>query len=226
MSRRIATSGFWIAARSWLCIVVVVCLHLGFACGARAQDGAAEPPSESSEDQGAEDLARRLLDRDAAAENDDLMSRILRLMNDAQQRLHRRFDPGPETQAVQERVMQGLDDAIMLALQQRSRSTGTTTANGDERRMPQPPKHNQTDENKTEPDSAPGNQAPSPSSATGADAPKSTQAGPFKESRRGWGHLPPRQREEIIQGIAEDVLEGYRELIDRYYRALAETEEP
>ncbi len=34
-----------------------------------------------------------------------------------------------------------------------------------------------------------------------------------------------REREEIIQGIAESFLERYRDRIERYYRALQETED-
>jgi hypothetical protein len=49
--------------------------------------------------------------------------------------------------------------------------------------------------------------------------------GELREFRRAWGHLPMREREEIIQGIAESFLERYREWIERYYRALQETEE-
>jgi hypothetical protein len=41
--------------------------------------------------------------------------------------------------------------------------------------------------------------------------------------RRSWGHLPQRDREEVIQGIGEACLERYRVWIERYYRALQET---
>ncbi|MFQ5495803.1 MAG: hypothetical protein ACE5EX_10530, partial [Phycisphaerae bacterium] len=48
---------------------------------------------------------------------------------------------------------------------------------------------------------------------------------PFRELRRGWGHLPGREREELIQGISERYLDRYREWIERYYRALQEVDE-
>jgi len=41
--------------------------------------------------------------------------------------------------------------------------------------------------------------------------------------RRGWGALPDRQRDEVIQGFSEQFLESYRIWIERYYRALQES---
>jgi hypothetical protein len=41
--------------------------------------------------------------------------------------------------------------------------------------------------------------------------------GAFRESRRGWGHLPQRDREELLQGIVhleEPVLEVFASLFD------------
>lgn len=49
--------------------------------------------------------------------------------------------------------------------------------------------------------------------------------GDIHELRRTWGHLPMREREEIIQGIGESFLERYRDWIERYYRALQEAED-
>ena len=49
--------------------------------------------------------------------------------------------------------------------------------------------------------------------------------GPFRESRRGWGHLPARDRDELLQGVEEAFIEQYRPQIEQYYRALTETEE-
>jgi hypothetical protein len=51
--------------------------------------------------------------------------------------------------------------------------------------------------------------------------------GELIDVRRAWGHLPMREREEIIQGVNEEFLEEYREWVERYYRALQEsTSEP
>ena len=56
-------------------------------------------------------------------------------------------------------------------------------------------------------------------------ATQSTAAGRLKEFRRGWGNLPQRDRDEVLQGIDEDSLEKYRRQIESYFRALAEDQE-
>ena len=44
------------------------------------------------------------------------------------------------------------------------------------------------------------------------------------EATRGWGFLPERDRDEIIQGFEETFMSKYREQIERYYRLLAREE--
>ena len=58
-----------------------------------------------------------------------------------------------------------------------------------------------------------------------AAEPRPTRRGEFRESRRGWGHLPQRDRDELLQGIDEEFIEQYRPQIEQYYRALTETED-
>ena len=47
----------------------------------------------------------------------------------------------------------------------------------------------------------------------------------LRELRRGWGRLPARDRDEVVQGFDQDFLTKYRQWIERYYRALASPEE-
>ena len=42
--------------------------------------------------------------------------------------------------------------------------------------------------------------------------------------RQEWGHLPPRLREQLNEGVAEPFNPMYRRLTERYYRQLAETQ--
>ena len=49
--------------------------------------------------------------------------------------------------------------------------------------------------------------------------------GDLQETRRSWGLLPQRERDEMIQGSSEGYIERYREWIERYYRALQESGE-
>ena len=46
--------------------------------------------------------------------------------------------------------------------------------------------------------------------------------GALREARRQWGHLPPRDRDEILQAADEDIHDKYREQIERYYELLAD----
>ena len=47
----------------------------------------------------------------------------------------------------------------------------------------------------------------------------------FREWRSGWGHLPQRDRDEIIQGVGERSLDKFRRWIERYYKALSDADE-
>jgi hypothetical protein len=192
-----------------------------FALRAAAQNPDTQPAP--PEDRGAEDLARRLIEGESSGDDGDVMGQLLRLMDDAQNRLHREFDPGEPTQTVQRRIIERLDDAIKLALMNRSTSATPPQDAGDMREMPPTEKDKQS-----QPDpSASGDESKRPAAqdaAGGEDLKR--RMGQLRELRRGWGNLPQRDREEIMQGLEEASLDRYRDLIERYYRALAETENP
>jgi hypothetical protein len=169
------------------------------------------------------DLGKRLLEG-STAQDEDIMAQIIALMDKSHERLRNEFDPGPQTRAVQKQILDRLDDAIDIALRNRSEVSATQAAAGDPRKMPQP-----EEGDKAGGKSASGAQQSNPEGAkpTGdIDPPESRRGGAFRESRRGWGHLPPRERDQIIQSIDETFLEPYRELIEEYYKALAEPESP
>jgi len=186
---------------------------------ARAQ----EPPPPTPERK-VDDLARKLIDQAASDADEDLMASIMRLMSDAAQRLEIRFDPGGETQTVQRTILTKLDEAVKVAAaRRRPMRSRSQTASADKRRMPK----NRPDKRPGAKDSRAAVTARDTSSAQRTDAVKRA-AGPggeLQETRRTWGQLPMRDREEIIQGIGEQFLERYRAWIERYYRALQESDE-
>ena len=150
----------------------------------------------------------------------------MRLMDEARTRLAVQFDPGAETQTLQRQVLDQLDSAIAQAAASRSqrRSSRQEQVAADKRMLPKP-KRGKADAKKSADDA-------SSTQTTTSDGPSEsaglTQSGlqiPLRETRRGWGHLPNRDREELIQGIDSEFLERYRTLIERYYRALAEAED-
>ena len=153
----------------------------------------------------------------------EAVARTLTLMEQSRQQLSVKLDPGPETQAVQQQIVTALDDLIAAAM---AGAQGTAGASGQaqpgERREHQQP--GQPDKTADGAPAPAGDVQGRPGSVQNDGTGLTTPSGEFRESRRGWGHLPPRERDEIIQGVREAVLEKYREQINEYYRALAEEE--
>ncbi len=181
------------------------------------------PGSES--DKKDDRLGQRLIRKAVANADEDVMEGVVRLMKEAAHRLEIDFDAGDETQTVQRRIIDRLDNAIKIAAsRRRPRRHSSRASSADKRRMP---KGKPRTVDKGKPSSVEQDDA-SPSSTIDARAAAAggvSTGGELRELRRTWGHLPMREREEIIQGIAESFLERYREWIERYYRALQETEE-
>jgi hypothetical protein len=196
-------------------------LLVGLATTARGQTSGAD--ADTAAKKRARDLARRLIDPDAAKKSNNVMADVLTSMNESRDRLHRDFDPGPTTQQVQVRIIEQLDDAIAQALLNRSESSQAASGEVEERTMPDTNERDKRDENKATATDETGRRD---ASGGAADEKSRSRSGPFRESKRGWGSLPPRDREEIMQGIDEEFLEQYRDLIERYYKALAEGQEP
>ncbi len=187
---------------------------------ARGQASGGEGKSDQPVKKQADDLAKRLIL--GGSGDADVMSRIVEQMKDVEERLLRRYDPGDETQRIERRIVNELESAIAAAVRRGKWSTGGGEA-GDMRRRPK----------KTPADRAGSAErreaGPADESAEGGgegtSAPGEAErsaVGPLRELRRGWGHLPARDREEVIQGASEQSLKRYRDWIERYYRALAE----
>ena len=165
-------------------------------------------------------LGERLIRKATSGAEEDLMTSIIRLMDEAAHRLEIEFDAGDKTQALQQRIMDQLEKAIQVAAsQRRPMRSRQQRPRGDKRKMvkERPPKAPSLKEQ-------PG-VASSRTTQAGTTAPsRSSSSGDLRETRRTWGHLPMRHREEIIQGAGERFLERYRAWIERYYRALQEPE--
>ena len=189
-----------------------------------AAPAVAPPPEPVPPEQGdaaqEEDLSERLIRQAVGDQDRDIMDQITRLMDQSARRLHREFDPGRQTQAVQQQIVKTLDQAIAAAQRRRAKASASARPTGDRRTTPPKPDRPRDSADATAGDQPPETTAGGPG---GADAPPAT--GRFRESRRGWGHLPARDRDEILQGLDEDVLEKYRSLIDRYFKALAEDDQ-
>ena len=172
-----------------------------------------------------EKLGERLVRKAVTDADEDLMESVTRLMNESARRLEIDFDAGDETQDVQRRILNRLNRAIKVAASQRRlRLQSDQRSRSDKRRMSKGKPRTSDKEKRQSGDRTTGTSS-STSKAGGSVKEHKTPGGDLQEIRRSWGQLPMREREEIIQGIAESFLERYRDRIERYYRALQETED-
>lgn len=188
-------------------------------------------PQERAEDAAVQrerddELTRRLIREATGGAEEGVMERTMRLMDKAHTRLAVRFDPGVETQALQQQVLDQLDSAIAQAAANRSqrRSSRQAQAAADKRMLPKP-KRGKADAKESADETSATQTTTSDGPSESAGLARSGLQIPLRETRRGWGHLPSRDREELIQGIDSEFLDKYRTLIERYYRALAEAED-
>ena len=171
-------------------------------------------------------LGQRLIRQISDDDSEDIMDTIIRGMKQAARRLDLDFDPGEETQMLQQRIVDQLDEAIKTAAAQRRLSRRSQrSASSDKRRKLTKITAQREGESikgggkKSNATTAQQNQ---PQGGSPEEGPR---GGRIDEIRRTWGHLPARERDEIIQGISESFLERYRDWIERYYRALQESDQ-
>lgn len=172
-------------------------------------------------DQSADELAQRLLDGRAA--DQDPMQRIMNLMDQSARRMHDRFDAGPQTQTLQQQIIKELDDAIDIALRNRSKMSASASSASDPRTMPDADRSSAESENGKTGEQSDAPQRPRQVADDARDQPR---GGLLNESRRTWGRLPQRDRDQIMQGMDDVFVEPYRDLIEAYYESLAQTHGP
>ena len=175
-------------------------------------------------DKQAEELGKRLLRKAVAESDEDVMATMLRLMGESERKLGIDFDPGDETQQLQSSILDKLNDAIKTAGKRRMSRGGQASWSSDRRRAegaakPQPPPEANRKSSGTGSGDAEGTTTPTTAAET------KPVRGDLQETRRSWGLLPQRERDEMIQGSSEGYIERYREWIERYYRALQESGE-
>ena len=169
-----------------------------------------------------ERLVRKLLGGQSSTL--DTVDSTLADMDQAATRLKEKLDPGPQTQLLQKKIVDGVDQMIEQA--RRNRSTGgrqSAQRSGERRPGVKRPQRTAEKSDACDPGHAAkgGLGAADDGRRDGAGARASDKA----ELSRGWGFLPLRDRQEVSQGFDEDFLNKYREEIIRYYRDLAKAAE-
>ncbi len=227
------------ASSSWLRLSVTVATGLawmgGLVHGAASEPSTAETSattqpakSASSSDRASatqpsnasrDEMVRKLLGGQSTAV--DQVEQMLDSMGEAADRLTSQGDAGPQTQAAQRRVLEGLDSLIRQAGENRKASPQSSRVrprgerDGQRRRPP-------NEQKPPNPGKGGLAQRGGPGAAGGAGEDSAGKKAVKAEMARGWGFLPGRERDEVMQGFDEEFLAKYREQIMDYYRRLAD----
>jgi len=155
------------------------------------------------------------VDLSEAQPSDNFMLAVAE-MKDAAHRLHALDDPGIGTQRLQESVVRRLDQLISQAKKQQSKS-------GSGKGKPQ---DSGSQQNQSKPTQGPpqdgGSQAAQQAGGPGSVMPHDKPDAPLAEQLSEWGNLPPRLRDQVLQGLSDRYSQLYRQMTERYYRRLAE----
>lgn len=193
---------------------------------AKLPDEALQPGTDSSQD---DELFRNLLPGTAETQkpDDDLLERAIRGMRSAKERIDSR-DSGPQTRELQQAVVKDLEELIEILKQQRQAQSNRAMAQS----RPQNP-----DQQPVNPDArqsgdstaADGGRTKDESAAESSDDPREAQQPetltPVTQDelvRDVWGHLPPSQRQKLLNTYSDKYLPTYDELVRSYFAALAE----
>lgn len=199
---------------------------VGLALPAMAQQRPAktQPPEPTRQEEKEKKIGQRLVRKSVSQSDEGIMAALIRMMDEASEKLDADFDTGSKTQTLQKQIMERLDEAIALAAKRKGSSKQRPRDKSDKRRKTDP---QDTQSRKSgERQSGDSTDAKSKEATPGkADAVSPDGSDAARDARRTWGHLPDRERDEVIQGVDEEFLEAYRMWIERYYRALQESHE-
>lgn len=185
------------------------------------------------------DLAPPGGDQAAPARDDQVMppsqagdptTAVLEDMRSVSDRLGRDLDPGLQTQRMQEAIMARLDQLIKQAKQQQQQSSSSSSSSSSSQQQQQQEQgsqsnaqqKNQNKSAKAEGDSDTAGQGENKGETGSADKVDRDLNEPLRQNRVEWGNLPPRVRDELLQGSHERFSPIYRELTEAYYRRLSE----
>ena len=194
--------------------------------------GIDEEQDESDADaatQDADDELQRRLNEQEVADNFSLAVEKMAVSADM---LDVRFDAGLGTQRVQEEIIKRLEDLIDQAKKnqssRRSSSSSSSSSSSQQQRQQnqqQNPGQQRQNQQRDEGDQRRDN----PSESREGDPPPLQEGDintTLEESRAEWGNLPPRVRDQLMQGRREKFSSLYERLTQEYYKRLAEEGTP
>lgn len=176
--------------------------------------------AETAERQQEQELQRRLAEQEVS----DAFEVALTKMKLSAELLDVQLDTGLGTQRVQEEILTSLDTIIENAQKMQSQSASSSSSSSQQQQQQQSPGQQQRSQSQSDQR----NQQPSDSNANLEPPPR--EEGPInsviEESRKEWGTLPERIRQELYQGRREKFSSIYDRLTREYYKRLAEEASP
>lgn len=187
------------------------------------------PEEAGNEDLEDDELMKDLLAGNPAADADAKQAeRVGQRMARARQRLALDLDPGQVTQLIQKKILDDMDVLIEQSRRQQAQARNAENqgqpSEAETKRQPRPGEaqaqaDNQGESGQQQPQgNTPAEQSAAAGGGGGRDRDRPTD---IKETLREWGALSPRQREAVIEGSSESVIEAYKKLVDDYYKSLA-----
>jgi len=140
----------------------------------------------------------RLMQQDLQGLEDDSLDHIARRMDD----IRRRLDlgrAGEKVRKIEDGVIESLDKLIKKLEEQQQQQQQSSSGSGNNIRSTRPAPDSQIIGGK--------GRGEVEKRAIGAES--------------GWGNLPPKQREEVLQQIGREFPSHYRDVIEQYFRRLA-----
>ena len=156
---------------------------------------------------------------DVGEPQENELSRIARHMRQVQQLIEDK-QVSTDTQQLQKDIVAELDALIKKLQQQKqkSQSSSSSSSSGSNSQVNQPDQ--QPDQGQQNPGNKPATN--SEERLGQQDATAADQAALEALIKQVWGHLPDRARQEMQNAAVEEFLPKYQELIEDYYRRLAE----
>jgi hypothetical protein len=158
-------------------------------------------------------LVGMLMAVDMQGWKDKDLGTVARLMDNVERRLDLARG-GPQTQKTQKQIVARLDELIK-ELENQAKGSSQANAGGCPNGGQQQP-------------GQPNNQGPNPQldSMGGANSGKGeVDKKKFEKLAKEWGKLPPKEQVQAMQELTKDLPPEYRELIESYFRKLAQSEQ-
>lgn len=163
------------------------------------------------------DTTRKELDRQLSPqEQADEFASVVKLMDEAADRVEKERDTGLDTQRVQEDVLTRLDRIIKAARQNQQQQQQQSQS------QPQDQDQNQNqNQRQQQQQQQPANQA-AEQAKDGPARQDGALATPAAAAPAAWGDLPSHVRDALLQGFSDKFSSMYKSATESYYRKLAE----